>query len=298
MTTLEPEVPLIFDCAGAQLLGILHRGAADAQRAVIVVVGGPQYRVGSHRQFVLLARHLAAAGIPTLRFDYRGMGDSEGDPRSFETIQHDIAAAIDCLFHQLPTLRQVVLWGLCDAASASALYARGDHRVAGLVLLNPWVRTPGGEAEAYLRHYYTQRILSRDFWLKLLRGGVRFRDSLRALSGFIRSAAGKVPLAESPEPRADRVAASDPPSRPGMDLPQRMLRNLGEFRGLVLLILSGKDLIASEFTDLFRAVPAWSEWLHRKTVVRRDITDADHTFSCETWRAQVDDATLAWLGSL
>ena len=48
------------------------------------MVGGPQYRVGSHRQFTLMARAFAAAGYPVLRFDYRGIGDSEGESRGFE----------------------------------------------------------------------------------------------------------------------------------------------------------------------------------------------------------------------
>ncbi|MEO6566032.1 MAG: alpha/beta fold hydrolase, partial [Casimicrobiaceae bacterium] len=81
----------------------------------MIVVGGPQYRVGSHRQFALLARALARVGIPALRFDYRGMGDSEGDRRSFDEIDADIAAAIDTLCREAH-LARVVLWGLCDGA--------------------------------------------------------------------------------------------------------------------------------------------------------------------------------------
>jgi alpha-beta hydrolase superfamily lysophospholipase len=74
------EYPLRFDRAGVPLVGIVHpAGKPAGDIGVVVVVGGPQYRVGSHRQFVLLARDLAAAGIPTLRFDTRGMGDSGGD---------------------------------------------------------------------------------------------------------------------------------------------------------------------------------------------------------------------------
>jgi len=46
--------------------------------------------VGSHRQFVQLARRLAKQGYPTLRFDYRGMGDSEGVYRSFENVGPDL----------------------------------------------------------------------------------------------------------------------------------------------------------------------------------------------------------------
>ena len=87
---------------------------------VVIVVGGPQYRVGSHRQFALLGRALATAGIPALRFDYRGMGDSEGDARTFECVDRDIGCAIDALVHATGATG-VVLWGLCDGASASMM---------------------------------------------------------------------------------------------------------------------------------------------------------------------------------
>ena len=117
------EEVLQFDCEGESLLGIISEGAPAQERAVIVIVGGPQYRAGSHRQFVQLARHLASAGHTVLRYDYRGMGDSPGNLRNFEHVQADIRAAIDALQASRPALRQFVLWGLCDGASAALMYA-------------------------------------------------------------------------------------------------------------------------------------------------------------------------------
>ena len=282
MPLAEPESPLLFDCAGVQLLGILHHGAADARRAVLVVVGGPQYRVGSHRQFVLLARRLAAVGIPTLRFDTRGMGDSDGDARTFETIQDDIAAAVERLFGEIPGLQQVVLWGLCDAATAVSFYAPHDPLVAGLVLLNPWVHTTAGEARAFLSYYYPRRVLTGDFWSKLCSGSVDLRDALRGLHRFRRSAR---------EPRPAEIAGATAP------LPDRMLGSLRRFDGRVLLILSGNDLIAREFTGLLTTERAWSSWCAGTAVERRDLPEADHTFAADRWRGQVEHWTLAWLRS-
>ncbi len=285
MRLAEPESPLLFECVGVQLLGILHHGATAARRAVLVVVGGPQYRVGSHRQFVLLARRLAAAGIPTLRFDLRGMGDSDGGTRTFEDIQDDIAAAVERLFSAVPGLQQVVLWGLCDAATAVSFYAPHDPRVVGLVLLNPWAHTAAGEAHAFLRHYYPRRVLSREFWSKLCSGRVDLRDALRGLRRF-RGATRAPP----PAPERPAVGAAAP-------LPDRMLRSLRRFDGRVLLILSGNDLIAREFARLLTTERAWSNWCAGTAVERRDLPDADHTFASHRWRGQVEHWTLAWLRS-
>ena len=77
---------LVFPCAGEALVGVASIPATPLALGMVVVVGGPQYRAGSHRQFVLLARRAAAAGIATLRFDYRGMGDATGPPIGFENV--------------------------------------------------------------------------------------------------------------------------------------------------------------------------------------------------------------------
>jgi uncharacterized protein len=273
------EEAFVFACRGERLVGILHPGAAAAARAVIIVVGGPQYRVGSHRQFVLLARALAAAGIPVLRFDYRGMGDADGVHPGFEHIAPDIAAAVDALLERAPAVREVVLWGLCDAAAAALLWAPGDARIAGIVLANPWVRTETSEAQTYLRHYYGRRLLSAEFWGKLLRGGVRPLESAQALCAFLGRALK----------RGD--GGSNAP------FPARMLDGLAHFRGRVLLILSGNDLTAAEFLDLVAASPRWRALLGDARVTRRDLPGATHTFSSERWRAQVAAWTTEWLAS-
>src|SRR3546814_1414367 len=90
--TLFPYTTLFrssFPCAEAELVGILHLPAAAARRGVLIVVGGPQYRAGSHRQFLLIARRLAEQGYPVLRFDHRGIGDSDGPYLGFEALDAD-----------------------------------------------------------------------------------------------------------------------------------------------------------------------------------------------------------------
>ena len=176
---------VIFPCDGEELVGVLHRPRAGtaATCGVLIVVGGPQYRIGSHRQFVYLARALADQGIPVFRFDYRGMGDSSGRLSGYTDIQTDMACAIDAFQQKVAGLTKVVMWGLCDAATASVFYASGDERVKGLVLVNPWVYSPQGAAKAYLKHYYLDRLLSKGFWRKVLKGQYNPFSSASSLIG-------------------------------------------------------------------------------------------------------------------
>lgn len=276
------ERAVCFDCQGAALYGVLSLSAQPGRRGVVIVVGGPQYRAGSHRQFTLLARSLAAANIAVLRFDYRGMGDSEGAAHSFEDINDDVRSAVDSMFDMVPGLEDVVLWGLCDGASAALFYAPDDARVSGVVLLNPWLRTEVGAARARLRHYYPLRLLERELWRKILRGQLDYRASLRSLAGVLRDVMHRKPLGTT-------LAA--------LPLPLRMRDAFFRFNGKVLLIMSGRDLTAKEFLAAVAGSAEWQNRIRLPHVTRHDLVAADHTFSRREWRDQVAGWTGTWLKS-
>lgn len=274
------ESVLRFDCEGEPLVGILTEPeGAPADVGVLIIVGGPQYRAGSHRQFTLLARHLAANGFAALRFDYRSMGDSPGDTRDFLAVDADIAAAIDALLAARPALKRVVLWGLCDAASAALLYldSTRDVRVAGVALLNPWVRSAQTLAQTHVKHYYWRRLRQPEFWLKLLRGGIG-GTALRTLASNLRLA------------RGDSKKTAD--SRSFQD---RMAAGLRDFDGPALLILSGDDYTAREFDLHTQRSAAWNGLLANSWLRCESLAEADHTFSDLAQAARVEALTLNWL---
>lgn len=285
------ERAFTFECEDCSLCGILHAPSNAGPRGVLVVVGGPQYRVGSNRQFILLARALAADGIPVLRFDYRGMGDSEGELRTFESIDTDIRSAIDTFFEHAPDLKEVVLWGLCDAASAALFYAHTDPRVTGTVLLNPWARTEEGRAKSYLKHYYLSRFFSAELWRKIFRGKFRLLESLKSLFGMMATA---FPEGSGANPGRQNIADVPPPAPP---LRERMADGLSKFNGSMLLILSGDDLTAAEFEDMVSGSRRWRKLLKGPRVLTRKLAGANHTFSSREWRIQVSHWTADWIRS-
>ena len=283
-----------FDCQGVPLVGMLHPSENTGRRGVLVVVGGgPQYRVGGHRQLTLWSRHLSENGFPVMRFDYRGMGDSHGTFRGFEHIDDDLQAAIDEFQRRVPGLEEVVLWGECDAASAILFYAHRDPRVKGAVLLNPWVRTEAGAARATLRFYYVQRLLQRSFWAKVF--SLRFNPIASFASAWrlVRQTRSSAASASATASSGDLGAALSL----DMPLPDRMLAGLKRFRAPMLLVLGGRDLIAREFDLLTGSSSAWKQELELRTVTRHDLPEGDHTFSSASQRDQVAAWGLDWIRS-
>lgn len=272
------ERAIVVPRGRVRLRGILHAPAAPAELGVLVIVGGPQYRVGSHRQFVLLARALAAGGVVALRFDHSGIGDSEGDAVGFERLDADVRAAIDALCANVPSVKRVVIWALCDGASAAAFYARSDSRVAGLVLLNPWVRSDVSQAATLLRSYYLQRLLTRAFWAKVLGGAF---DPLRSLRSIFANVASVFRGSTS-------VAGGNP-------LAQRLAAGLAAFSGSLLIVLSGRDLTAREFSTSMERMEQWRRIAASPQTKLVHLPEADHTFSRQEWRDTVARITLEWV---
>jgi exosortase A-associated hydrolase 1 len=183
---------LTFACEGALLGATLD--AAGGRVGLLLVTGGTQTRIGSHRMYERLAKALADKDISCLRFDRRGVGDSGGEDPGFRGSAPDLAAAAALLRAERPGLERVYGFGLCDGATALALF--GDQAgLHGLVLVNPWlVEAEAGEpAPAAIRRHYRERLLSRDGWKKLLSGRV---DYGKLLKGIFRLGGGAgAPLA-------------------------------------------------------------------------------------------------------
>jgi exosortase A-associated hydrolase 1 len=171
---------LSFSCEGAALGATLDVGAGES--GLVLVTGGSQTRIGSHRMYERLAKALAERGISCLRFDRRGVGDSEGEDPGFRGSGPDLVAAAALLRAECPALQRIHGFGLCDGATAIALF--GDQAgLDGLILVNPWlVEAEAGEpAPAAIRRHYRQRLLSLEGWKKILSGAVDYRKLLRGV---------------------------------------------------------------------------------------------------------------------
>ena len=276
------EKALAFRCGDDGLIGILHEPNVPSERGVIVVVGGPQYRIGSHRLFVQFARALAGAGLPVFRFDSRGMGDSHGTKKPFETIGDDIECAITEMKRQLPTVKELILLGLCDGASAATIAGPLIECVSGLILINPWVR-PNADPSYPFKHYYLPRLTQLRLWQRLFSGGVDLR---RSVPDFFRAIGSAVAL------RSPGVPESNLPTP---EFVECMLNGLETATFPTLILISGADIVGREFLELARNDSAWNRVLEKGEVTIKVIPDADHTLSDREDLELVTSTCSAWL---
>jgi exosortase A-associated hydrolase 1 len=174
--------------------------AADGTTGLLFVTGGTQTRIGSHRLFERLARALAQEGWPCLRFDRRGVGDSEGEDRDWRGSGPDLEAAAAAFRREQPQLRRLVGFGLCDGASALALHGRAAG-LEGYILVNPWFveAAPGEPAAAAIKSHYREQLTSLEGWKRLLSGSISYRKVLKGL--------GKI-VARRPSTLAGEIAAA------------------------------------------------------------------------------------------
>ncbi|MCG6118413.1 MAG: hypothetical protein MEQ07_09510 [Aquimonas sp.] len=132
--------------------GLLTPSATPSDTAWVLLNAGAIHRAGPFRLHVQLARQLAAAGFPTLRYDQPGIGDSL---RPGERAPVELMRGVLDRLAEVSGARRFVVGGICSAADAGWRLAVADPRVCGLVLLDgmalrgPWYRL--GQLQLLLR---------------------------------------------------------------------------------------------------------------------------------------------------
>ncbi len=260
-----------FDCHGEQLSGTLDEGSNPV--GLLIVSGGNEIRSGAHSGQAIMAAHFAAMGHPVLRYDRRGVGDSEGDNGGFESSGPDITAAAEAMRREMPSIQRLVAFGNCDAASALALFHSGTG-IDALLLANPWVIEASGEegptrpSAAAIRSRYWNRLKNPRSLLDLLSGKI---DLKKLAGGLVRAA-----QQEKPSGLAARVADA-----------------------LSAASIPATILIAERDTTAMAFMTAWQDQafatVRAKTALRSFAT-ASHSFAdaaSKTWLLDQIKAALA-----
>ncbi len=142
MTRPTPAEPISLSTADGLTLEAQLAAATDPdeQPAAVAVVCHPHplYGGSMHNNVVdRLFRDLPAAGVPALRFNFRGVGASEGSHGGGETERGDVVAAIDALASRHPGVPVLVAGYSFGADVALAV---DDERLGGWLAVSPPLR--------------------------------------------------------------------------------------------------------------------------------------------------------------
>lgn len=253
------ETAVDYSSSGSQLIGVIHRTAESSKRGVVMLCG--KHRGGPHRWYVTQAREFAKAGIPVLRFSARGEAENEGNCIDSEDYLLDLRMAIDEFFRREASLNEIVLWGLCALASNALFHASTDSRVSAVILVNLYVETH--YAAVAILQSLRKRIKTAVFWRRLIVGDFNPLITMRTLRSAL------------------NLGKLDPTAR-----------TLYSFQGRMLLIFSGRSVVASATRRLL----AGSRYLSGNITIQQ-LQEADHRFSRRVWSDQVCKWTVEWLRS-
>ncbi len=293
------ERPLEFGPSG-RLFGILSgpkpgNGPPGEVGAILTSVGA-MHRIGPGRFYVSLARALAQSGVPTLRFDLSGLGDSGANPAAAENTLYlpsaadDVKAAMDHLEAQ-HGIRRFLLVGLCSGAYAAYTAARRDPRTAGLVVVNmpsfEWrLGDPIGAASARTvksTSFYGRAVRDPETWKRILRGEVRVRAIASVLAERTRG------LVLSRTTGLLSLVREDW----GWSEPARAMRALCARGAKVLLVYAHED------PGLDQAELHLGKLLAKDSRLRLEIVHgADHTFASQRAQAKLTELLMEYVRRL
>ena len=305
---LKTGEPVSFSFEGCRLFGMLSRPPAEALRrdtGIVILNPGPTDRNGPERLYFKLAELFAAEGYPVLRFDARGVGESEGEcfvvlvgslfSVVFTKIQTgiwvpDTEAAIDFMIARTG-VKQVILGGLCGGA-ITALLAGAEHpKVIGQFMIgNPTTLSSKASEVQDL----PESVLSRDaklYWEKLFRPSAWLRVlTLKTdLRTFWKVALSRI----RPRTQKEKANGSEAGSAKLNPFFVRSFHSAIAGGKKLLFVYSENDYLWHEYQEYF------SPSLEKGSAGGFElatIPKANHNLTETDWQGALHKILIAWLG--
>ena len=269
-----------IESGGERLLGVWSEPDLPERvpATVITVHGWGGYRVGPHGFMVKLCRALARAGVSSLRFDFRGRGDSTGDEKlaTLDTMIDDTCRAVEFARRRAPA-SAVTLWGICSGGNVAIGAATLKDEVRKIVLLSTLPFVPEKKSAERVAHVSTQagnyfrKIFRPATWKKLFTGAVNFRAVKRALLGDRRAASGE--------------------TRDAKDSARDILAAFAGYRGEAHFIYGGADREAASAEEHYRNFAA----AHAIPATFETIEGSNHDFYSLAWEERIIERTIQWV---
>lgn len=290
---------------GLKLFGILETPEKTVANdlAFLLLSPGVKMRVGPQCMYREIADEALRFGLPVLRFDCYGLGDSEGllpetlmrDVYNHIEVGRFVDDTIDAMnwMEREHGIRRFILSGLCGGAITGLLAGERDQRVAGLlgIGLTAVLASRVADASRYMtegqledaREMYTRRLLSPQAWFRLLTFRVDYRLIGRLIAQRLRRSSRR-PAAAAPVPADDNANPRFPSA----------FFSMLETKRPMLLVFGGSDRLQWEFEEKFvarhrerlSALPAYDVHI---------VPQSNHVLSAIEWQRDMLNVSRAWL---
>lgn len=272
---------IYFENEDQKLLGALHRPPADTPLrplGIIMLHGWAGYRIGAHQMFKRLSEWAEDEGFISLRFDFRGRGDSEGaaEDATLTTMISDTVAAVERLQKETG-LERIALVGDCSGAEVAIGAGPLCPEVDTMILWSaPMVGADRSEADRAKKWYiigeYVHKLFRPETWRKLFTGRLQFDMIKKALLS------GGKGAGEDGSEIDEQI-----------DWRGRFL----DFQGEMFFIYGGNDPVAETSLDYYASLTRRAGRSFHSHVVE----GANHAFYSVAWEEEVMATTLQWLKS-
>jgi alpha/beta superfamily hydrolase len=308
--------PVIFkNRNGLKLFGILEQPEHKANDiAILLLSPGIKMRVGPHRMYNKLSNVLVENGFTVLRFDFYGLGDSEGeiDQRVlvdvYNSIQNgryieDTIDAMDWISTEYK-IDQFILGGLCGGAITGMLAGITDSRVKGLIALGLINVFEGGEDNFSkfvtegqledLKKGYISKLTDINSWKRVITLKSDFKTIFKILSKPIRVFKNRIQETLNRDNKKKIEFIHDESSNANPKFAPTFFSMLEQSKKM-LLIYSGGDRLLWEFKEKFENLYKSHLLEYTNLYSLHTIPDANHILSLPEWEESMHSLVTEWL---
>ena len=306
-------IPVTFkNKEGLKLFGILHKPTENIKDIGIIILSpGIKSRVAPHRLYLKMARHFADMGFYVLRFDFNGLGDSEGEIKEtnvadfYGTVQvgkyvSDTVSAMDWMEKECK-ISHFILTGLCGGAITGLFAGAQDQRVKCLIgqsipiILDSANITydnflTEGELKGKRDNYLQKLFDPKSSWRSWIRF-VTFRSDYRLIFRSL-----LFPILRKGE-KEQGEAASDTAEKKDNKNPYfpTAFKSIVSSGRKIYLLFAEADRLYWQFEENFRTPNKCYLDEHKNNISIHVIKNANHIFSYNEWQEELLEKYTLWL---